>query len=81
MDCYHKNMEYLVALLLLGKCDCFLGSRTSGTVADIMLMIAGRSGKYSYTKSSLLPISIIANYAERRGNYNGRTEKATAGST
>lgn len=37
MDCYHKNMEYLVALLLLGKCDCFLGSRTSGTVVALIM--------------------------------------------
>ena len=37
IDCYYKNMEYLAALLLLGKCDCFLGSRTSGTVAALIM--------------------------------------------
>ncbi len=35
-DVYRKNVEYLTALFLLAECDCFIGGRTSGTVAALL---------------------------------------------
>lgn len=37
VDLYHKNEEYLLALYLLSRCQCFLGGRTSGTVVALLL--------------------------------------------
>lgn len=37
VDTHQKNMEYLTALALLGKCPYFLGGRTSGTVVSMLL--------------------------------------------
>ncbi len=35
-DVYGKNVEYLTALYLLAECHCFIGGRTSGTVAALL---------------------------------------------
>ncbi len=37
IDIHQKNMEYLTALILLSKCQYFLGGRTSGTVVSLLL--------------------------------------------
>lgn len=37
IDLHHKNVEYLTALILLSKCQYFIGGRTSGTVASLLL--------------------------------------------
>lgn len=37
VDIHQKNMEYLTALILLSKCQYFMGGRTSGTVVSLLL--------------------------------------------
>lgn len=37
IDIHQKNMEYLTALILLSKCQYFIGGRTSGTVVSLLL--------------------------------------------
>lgn len=37
IDLHRKNMEYLTALILLSKCQYFIGGRTSGTVVSLLL--------------------------------------------
>lgn len=37
IDAHQKNMEYLTALILLSKCQFFIGGRTSGTVVSMLL--------------------------------------------
>ena len=37
IDLHHKNVEYLTALILLSKCQYFIGGRTSGTVVSLLL--------------------------------------------
>lgn len=36
IDTHQKNLEYLTALALLGKCPYFMGGRTSGTVVSLI---------------------------------------------
>lgn len=36
VDVHRKNMEYLTALILLSKCQYFIGGRTSGTVVSLL---------------------------------------------
>ncbi len=49
IDVHEKNMEYLKALYLLSKCNCFLGGRTSGTVA-VELLTKGFEYSYIWNK-------------------------------
>lgn len=37
IDLHRKNIEYLTALVLLSKCQYFIGGRTSGTVVSLLL--------------------------------------------
>lgn len=46
IDIYKKNMEYLAALFLLAECNCFVGGRTSGTVAALLF---SNGFEYFYT--------------------------------
>lgn len=48
-DVYGKNVEYLTALYLLAECDCFIGGRTSGTVA-VLLFADGFDYFYTWNK-------------------------------
>lgn len=36
IDLHQKNMEYLTALILLSKCQYFIGGRTSGTIVSLL---------------------------------------------
>lgn len=37
INIHRKNIEYLTALLLLSKCQYFIGGRTSGTIVSLLL--------------------------------------------
>lgn len=37
IDLHRKNAEYLTALVLLSKCQYFIGGRTSGTIVSLLL--------------------------------------------
>ncbi len=43
-DKYNTNLEYLSSLSLLSKCNCFIASRTSGTVITMLM-----NNVYDYT--------------------------------
>lgn len=42
-DLYKINLDYLTAIVLLSKCNCFIGARTCGTTVALLL-----SDKYEY---------------------------------
>lgn len=60
IDVHEKNVEYLIALSLLSKCDCLVAGRTSGTVAamlfadDFMDVHIWNEGRYGVDDESVL---------------------------
>ena len=37
VDAYQEGMDYLVTIVTLSKCNCFVGGHTSGTVGVILM--------------------------------------------
>lgn len=65
IDLHSKNIEYLTALILLSKCQYFIGGRTSGTVVALLLSDGFQDrfiwnlGRYGIDDSSALDAFIF----------------------
>lgn len=46
-DEYLRGKEYLTTIVLLSRCNCFIGSRTSGAVG-VMMLSSGFEFTYLY---------------------------------